>query len=260
MKDSQEFERKKIKKIYTVEQLVSSLIVADVVMEIRGEVADSKQKLKENKIPKLDPIVTSSRAIDLYKKAALILAFKPYYLYMLKFSIEDIYNYEFQKDPSVVTSAQNDSAYLQSVFGNSFTSLAKINLEEHTLNVFEFALEEAISSRRPAGMAASIIGSILHDFGKSTKIRAKIKGAAQQRSFTAHPEVSALYIRELLLTKLYNKIEDVPIEILDSIADMVKNHHPQSAKQKADTNIAFIIQADHSARKMEFKKIKQEKR
>jgi len=259
MKDSQEFKKKKIKKIHTVEQLVSSLLIAEVIMERRGELKEKLNEDFKNSIPKLEGENISQRAIDLYNKAALIIAYKPYYLYLLKYAIEDIYTYEFQKDPSVITSSAQDSAYLQSLFGQSFSALAKINLEEHTLNVFEFAIQEAVKSGRPAGMAAAIIGSILHDFGKSTQIRKKVKGAAQSRNYTAHAEVSALYIRELLLTKLYNKLEEVPIDIIDNIADMVKNHHPNSAKLKSDINISFIIKADHNARKMEFKKLKQEK-
>lgn len=259
MKDFQEFKKIKIKKIHTVEQLVSSLIIADIIVEIRDEHKLNQKETIKMLTPDLEGNI-SERARKLYYKAADLMSYKPYYLYLLKYAIEDIFKYNFRKDPSVVTTSPADSAYLNSVFGSGFVGLAKINLEDHTLNVFEFAIDDALKSGRPSSMVAPILGAILHDFGKSTEIRKKIKGVAQSRSFTAHPDVSASYVRELLLTKLYNTLDDIPVEIIDGIANMVKNHHPQSDKLKGDLNIAFIIKADHSARKMEYQKIKQENR
>jgi len=45
--------------------------------------------------------------------------------------------YHFSEDPSVIKTANTDTSHLKDAFGSSFSALAMIDLEEHTLNVFE---------------------------------------------------------------------------------------------------------------------------
>jgi hypothetical protein len=177
----------------------------------------------------------------------------------MKFAIEDMINYTFSEDPSVVVAASNDTNHLQQLFGQSFSNLSQVNLEEHTINVFEEAVQKAKGKGRSSGIVIPMIAALLHDFGKSTGIRSEILGEAGSRGYKAHAEVSAAYVREILSVKLYNKFQEIPADTIDLLANIVKSHHPSQQKSKNDPGVAFVIEADHLARKKEYKAILQSK-
>ena len=259
MKDSQEFKPYKILPIKTVEQLVASYHVAEIIKEIRDEILKEEEEVISFEIPKLEAEAKiSQRAIDLYEKAFNIMKFKPSYVFIAKLGIEDIYNFDFKNDPSVTTSGSADTAHLQKMFSTRFTDLSKIDLETHTLNVFEEALNQAEKSGRASSMSIAILGALFHDFGKSTKIRSTVMGSGMQRGVKAHAEVSSLYLQDLLLPKVYNVIDDSYnlTESTDRLVYIVKNHHPASAKVKEDLEVDFVVKADHNARKNEMTEIR----
>jgi len=261
MKDSQEFNNnfagRKILPIKTVEQLVASHLVAEILIEIREEIEEMEKDNLEFLIPKLNENV-SERASKLFEKAFSIMKFKPSFVYMVKLGIEDIFKYKFSEDPSVTTVGGGDTAHLQKMFATRFTDLSKINLEDHTLNVFENALNMAEKSGRASTMSLSIIASLFHDFGKSSKIKKELLGEGMQRGTKAHAEISALYLQDLLFLKLYNIIDDgySITEATERLEFLVKNHHPANKDQKEDLEIAFIVNVDHEARKQEFNSLR----
>lgn len=254
--ESNEGFKKKILPIKTVEQLAASYLVAQIVVEIRNELETEMEEKALESLPKLEGPVPQE-LVDLYIEAAKIMKYKPQLVFIMKYSIEDMINYSFSEDPSVVTAATNDTAHLQQMFGQSFSNLAKVNLLQHTINVFEEAVKKAKSKGRASGIVIPMIGALLHDFGKSTGIRDEIIGEAGSRGYKAHSEVSASYVREILSVKLYNRFNEIPADTIELLSNMVKGHHPANNKTKSDPAIAFIIEADHAARKKEYKEILQ---
>jgi len=263
MDNSQEFKKIELKDIKSIEQLVSSHLVAEVIVNIRENLEEKNQKTVEFVLPDLDiPVIEGSeRARELYERAGKILKTKAQLIYMLKIGIEDLFNYNFAEDPSVVTAGANDIIHLNQMFGPRFADLRKISLLNHTLNVFEEGIAKAEHSGRASGMVIGVLGCLFHDFGKSTKIREKLLGTGMQRGYKIHAEVSEMYVQDLLLNKIYNiLVEDiVAIDLIDSLAKVVKNHHPSSAKMKEDLEINFVIIADQEARKKEYRQIQRKK-
>jgi len=256
MSDSQEFKPYEILPIKTIEQLVASHLVAEILVEIRNEIKNKEAEELEFDIPQLkvkNSIVISERAQELYKKAFSIMKFKPSYVFIMKMGIEDMYNYKFSDDASITTMGSADTIHLQKMFSTRFTDLSKVSLEEHTLNVFENALDMAENSGRASSMSIAILAALFHDFGKSSKIRKAVLGEGMQRGVKAHAEVSASYLQDLLLPRVYNIIEDSYslTESTDRLVDIVKFHHPANKDQREDLEISFVIGADHEARKNE---------
>ena len=256
MIDSQEFKPYEILPIKTIEQLVSSYLVAEILIDIRNEIKNKESNELQFNLPKLTVnkgVVISERAQKLYERAFSIMKFKPSYIFIMKLGLEDMFNYKFSEDASITTMGSADTAHLQKMFSSRFSDLSRINLEEHTLNVFEKSLDIAEQSGRASSMSIAILGALFHDFGKSSKIRRLILGEGMQRGSKAHAEVSALYLQDLLLPRVYNIIEDSYLltESTDRLVDIVKFHHPANAKQREDLEISFVINADHEARKNE---------
>jgi len=260
MKDSQEFKKTKIMPIKTIEQIVASHLISEIILDIRKEIEDKNSENLEFVAPKLESKnKISQRAKDLFLRAFEIMKFKPSYVYMAKLGIEDIYNYEFYNNSSVSTAGSADTIHLQRMFNTRFVDLASITLEDHTLNVFEEAIELAESSGRASSMSLAILGALFHDFGKSSEIRSIVSGGkGVQRGVKAHAEVSFLYLQDLLFPRVYNVIEDSYslTESTDRLAEIVKSHHPANNAQKEDLEIKFIVEADHKARRKEMKSIR----
>jgi len=253
MSDSQNFKRK-ILPIKTIKQLAESYLLAEVIVEIRKEIEIDTEKKAIDSIPKIEVSIPNELE-ELYIEACKIAKFKPILIYIMKYSIEDMVRYNFSEDPSVVVAASNDTSHLQQEFGQSFSNLARINLFDHTLNVFKEAVNLSKTKGRATGVVIPMIASLLHDFGKSQGIRNEILGEAGSRGYKAHSEVSASYVRELISLKLYNKFNEIPTDTIDLLADIVKNHHPSNQKAKNNSNIALVIEADHKARKKEYKEL-----
>jgi len=67
-----------------------------------------------------------------------------------------------------------------------------------------------------------------------------------------------MYVREILATKYHSKFKEHSMETIELLSNIVKNHHPSHNKQKKDSMISIVINADMNARKKELKKIKQQ--
>lgn len=259
MSNSQEFSvRRKILPIKTVEQLAASYLVAEIIVDIRKELELELEDKAIESIPKLERSVPAELE-ELYISAAKLVKFKPHLVFLMKFAIEDMINYAFAQDPSVIVAASNDTTHLSISFGPTYTNLAKINLLNHTVNVFSEAIAKAKSKGRSSSIVLPMIAALLHDFGKSSGIRQELIGEAGSRGYKAHAEVSATYIREILAIKLYNKFNEIQNETIDVLTKLVKDHHPANLKGKTDPGVAFVIEADHAARKKEYKELIQAK-
>jgi len=254
---SQEHKRT-ILPIKSVEQLVGSYLVAETIAEIREEYAEDLATQGLESIPPLNGTFDEEVKL-LYKEAANIIKYKPVLVYILKYGLEDLDKYKFKESPSVIIAASADSSHLQQSFGQAYKDLAKTNLYDHTINVFREALNIAKKKGRPASMSISIVGALLHDFGKSELIRKEILGTATSKGYKAHAEVSASYVSEILSVKLFNEFNELPAETIETIADLVKKHHPNNQQDKKDTYISFIIEADHAARKYEYRNLMSDK-
>jgi hypothetical protein len=254
MSDSQNF-KKRLLPIKTIKQLAESFLIAEVIVELRKEIEEDTQKKAIDSIPKIE-VPISKELEELYIEACQIAKFKPVLVYIMKFAIEDMITYNFSEDPSVIVAVSNDTTHLQQQFGQSFSTLSKVNLLDHTVNVFKEAVTASKSRGRATGVVIPMIASLLHDFGKSSGIRKEILGeAGNSRGYKAHAEVSASYIQEKISIKLYNKFNEMATDTTDLLAHIVKNHHAQNMKSKNDSNISLVIEADQKARKKEYKNL-----
>lgn len=237
--------------ITSLEQLLSSYLVAECIVEIRGERQLEIQSLAKDSIPKL--AVQNKVLESLYERFCAIISYKPTFVLLAKIGIEDMINYNFQSEPSVMSNASGDTSHLQQVFGPSFSSLAKINLFDHSLRVFKNGLDVGERQGRIMQIAIPMLGCLFHDFGKCPKIRNEILGPDIGKGYKAHADVSQLYVREILASK-FSKISNISAaETIDMLALAVQNHHAATNKTKNDTMIKFISTADIAARKEELK-------
>lgn len=239
-----------IKDIKTIEQLVASYIVAEVIIDLRKGYEEINKKTIERKLPPLDIENVDPEVEELYYKVADLLKNREELLYMLKYGLEDMYRYNFKEDPSVTSTGQ-DSAHLQKKFGSSFIELKQINLFDHTIHVLEEALRLAQKTNRPKSQVYGILGALFHDFGKSSELREKLVGTASQRGYKAHQEVSEIYVQNVLAEKLFDMFDDVDNAIIDRLGQIVKYHHPTNMAQREDLDIALVYNADIEARKKE---------
>lgn len=249
-----EKEQKYIKDFKSIQQLLGSYLVADAIIEIRGERKSNLEGLAEKNIPELE--TTNKRADELYRTFAKMVGFRYQMLWMCKIGLDTMEKYEFRKDPSVMVTANTDTGHLQNLFASEFSVLSRVNLEEHTLNVFEKAIEAAAGIGRAMQIGVPVLASLFHDFGKSSQLRNQLLGPQIGKGYKAHADVSSQYIKEML-SKNYNEIlnEDAP-ETFEMLSNLVGNHHPKNKQQQRDTSIMFVCDADTKARKDEYKKIK----
>ena len=263
-----DFRGKKILPIKTVEQLVTSYFIAEVILEIREVLEEEVIDIGMKNIPSLDiPKTFPEKQLleDLYHQAAALIKFKPEFVYSFKLAFEEMVKSNFKDDPSIFSYAVNDTSHLKKAFGNDgFKYLEKISLFEHTINVLNKAILLYQAMDRQIGLDVAIIASVLHDFGKSKPIRERLLGsqaANNKRIYKAHAEVSAMYVTEILKPELEKYFQNIPevFERLDSYIErltfLVKEHHPSNAKFKRDPILNIVIQADKKAREEEYKKI-----
>jgi hypothetical protein len=156
-----------------------------------------------------------------------------------------------------VTSAQRDTEHLQEQFGSSFAILEKVDLETHTLNVFEIALLKAQEQGRAMQTIIPILACLYHDFGKSSLIRNEILGQNVGRGYKGHAEVSQIYINDIFQIKFSKYTKKQNSETIFKIGKIVAKHHPSTNKEKNDLLIKFVSSADSLARKQEIAYIKQ---
>jgi len=271
--NKENFYGKTILPIKTVEQLVTSYFIAEVILEIREILEEEVVDIGMKNLPKLDipdSFPEKSKLEDLYHKVAALVKFKPEFVYTVKLAFEDMVKNNFKNDPSVFSYANNDTNHLKKMFGNDgFKYLEKIDLFEHTIDVLEKAMLLYQAMDRQIGLDVAIIASILHDFGKSKSLREKLLGvqmANNKRIYKAHADVSAMYVTEILKPELEKYFSNLPevLDRLDSYIErlnfLVKEHHPSNAKFKKDPILNIVIQADKKAREDEYKKIVRQQR
>lgn len=257
MIDSQNIEspvNKVIKDITSIDQLLGSYLVAESIIEIREERREELEALAKDSIPELD--IDNEVLQDIYKDFAKLMNYNYTFVCLAKIGIEDMVKYGFQNDPSVMVSAGNDTMHLNERFGSTFSVLKEVSLLQHSLNVFNNAIETGRTKGRVMQIATPILGSLFHDFGKSEALRRDLLGEGQRPgAYKAHAEVSGMYIRERLPHSFYELTGDNPTGMLDALYYCVSNHHPKDNKQKMDINITLIRDSDMKAREAEFKEI-----
>ncbi len=243
-----------IKPIYSLEQIVASYYVAEAILDIRDE---RKSKIKDFGLESLPKLNTDDpRSNQLYRRFSELVGFSPIFVFLVKKGLEDIQSYSFIDDPSVIVQASQDTAHLNTAFGTSFATLSRINLKEHTLNVFEEGIKIGEKKGRVMQIALPMIGCLFHDFGKSSKIRQELIGDSVGKGYKAHAEVSDMYVRELLAKAYHENFPNNSMETIELLGNIVKFHHPNDRRKKNDTMISMVIQADILARKGELTMIK----
>lgn len=247
-------ESNKIKDISSISQLVSSFLVADAIIEIREERNNQLKGILEKNVPELE--YSTPRIKKAYEEFAKLVNYRYAFLYMAKIGFEDMIRYNFEADPSIVATASTDTAHLNNMCGPNFTILSKINLLDHTLNVFEAGLAIGKTKGRASTVSVPLLGCLFHDFGKSTKIREEIIGSSMGKGYRAHAEVSAQYITDILAIKYFKLIKEEPKETISNLSNIVKHHHP--SKVTRDIDIQFVIEADKNARKNEYNILQKE--
>lgn len=250
----EENKQKYIKDFKSIQQLLGSYLVADAIIELRGERKTNLEGLGEKNIPELES--KNKRANDLYRTFAKMVGFRYQMLWMCKIGLDTIEKYDFKKDPSVMITANTDTGHLQTMFSSEFSVLAKINLEEHTLNVFEKAIEAAAGIGRAMQIGVPVLASLFHDFGKSSQIRSQLGHGLPGKGYKAHADVSNQYIKEMLSVAYNQQLNEDAPETFEMLATIVGNHHPKNKQQQREQTIMFVSDADSKARKEEYKKVK----
>ena len=239
-----------LKKITSLKQLLSSYLVSSSLVEIRNEREKELRGVAQSNIPKIN--TTDKEIIDLYESFAVVVDYKRALLEIAKKGLEDLEKYNFQDDASINKAASVDLEHLRADFSTSFALLADINLKDHTLRVFRHAIEAGEKKGRAIQIAIPILASLFHDYGKSSLIREKHLGVENGKAYKKHAAVSKIYIEEEL-RPIFRSSE----ETIDVLSRLVENHHPSNNKMKRNEDIAFIIEADHKARKEEIKILKE---
>jgi len=182
-------------------------------------------------------------------------------------AIEHMEAYRFDLDPSVID-VRDDNKHLEREFKSGYTRLANVALMRHTMNVVEEFLR--ISRNQDANTkGVALLGCLLHDFGKSTRIRQKMADAQQGVALKAirHPDASAYYVDEILEPAIRARLGDEfdsaairPVyeyaeKLLSVLGPVVASHHHAAEGLKA--YIAPIMRADGGARQKEIKQLKE---
>jgi len=256
MQDSQNFNQEKhrapLKRITSLKQLLSSYLVSKSLSEIRSERESELKGMAKDSLPKVN--TTDKNIRELYERFAELIDYKKVLLGIVKKGLEDVDKYNFEEDSSINKNATADTEHLRTQFSTAFVELENINLKDHTLRVFRLALEDGEKRGRAIDVAIPILASLFHDFGKSSLIRKHHIGQDEGKTYKKHAAVSKIYIEEEL-----RPLFKTSSETIDMLSMLVENHHPSNNKMKRDTNIAFIIKADHDARKEEIKLIKEKR-
>ena len=264
IENNEENDEVAIKPIKSIKQLVESYYVAKAIGAIRRKRNQSLIQDAKELIPKLD-IPKDSPFNELYNLFTTFTYYNIIGAYIAKLAIEDIYNYSFKENPSVMTYASTDYDHLKQQYNNSYTKLSKITLYQHTLDVFNESIK--IAKKRRRGVLIPALASLLHDFGKSEKIRIELygnKNGSIGSNYKPHADASADYIDEILLEKI-QKIKEMKkqnyLNILEEVKNIVATHHSYNSKKVKDNeknlNIEWVQEADYEARGLEMNKINQ---
>lgn len=254
MKGSQNT-KKTIKDITSIRQMLGSYLVAESIIEIREERRHELEDLAEKQIPQLN--VDNEIMQKIYHDFAALMNFNYTYVCLAKIGLEDMVKYNFYDNPSVMITASGDTSHLSDKFGPSFTTLKNTSLLQHSLNVFQNAIDIGRAKGRVMQIATPILGALFHDFGKSEQLRNELIGEERTPSaYKSHASVSGIYIQEKLSRSFYELTNETPSTMLESLFFCVANHHPKDKRQLSDIGISLIKNADMKAREVEFKENK----
>ncbi len=249
----------KKERMRTIMQLVNSYYIAETIYEMRGErkiVSDTDYIFNE----KWKLNVKDKRILDLYDRIIKIARKNPKIIAIVKVGFEDIENLNFKDSPSV-SSNQKDNKNIRNIATmNQLELLKKINLKDHTLNVVEQIVKKT-EKNEIYGIGQIIIACLFHDFGKSKEVRKIVTPDAvseNSSNYKPHAEVSGMYVKDIIIEKaqqelLANNENSSITETINSIADLVSNHHNSSGRWKQ--KVELINEADSLARKKEIEEI-----
>ncbi len=257
MRDSQDY-NKELKPIKTLKQLVSSYYVALAITKIREEFVDKKSNVADF-VPKIK--TKDKNIIDYYHRYAKVVHYSPILVILCKIILEDIEKYDFSSDPSVNINKDGETAHLQKNqrIASNYTLLSNINLKDHTLRVFDIALTKAESKGRVLQIAVPALGALLHDFGKSSKIREELYGDGFNKNAVTHAIASEEYVKSVLYKNLFKETGETEEEssVIEMLAFLVRNHHNSNKEVLMDAGVNFIKSVDISARLIEIKELMQ---
>ncbi|MGB2552825.1 hypothetical protein ACPF04_06555 [Campylobacter sp. MOP51] len=205
-----------------------------------------------------------------FKTASTIVNYKTEYVAIMFAAIKSMLDeFDFLSDSSVTS---NDAHIKESYGDTGYSELRQVNLLYHTIHVFKAGVDR-IAPRGEVieqGYKDSLMASLLHDFGKSEKVKVAVGQYYHRGSIpAAHFDVSELYVNLILKRQLTEMFVDIAKrnrdvwqakqdfeDIMKDIATLVKNHHcPIGAKQDSD-HVDFVRQADYIARRGELEWIR----
>jgi len=247
----------KIKPINSIEQLLHSYIIAEAIIDIRG---DREKFLEKRIISSLEPLeVNDSELIEIYEQFYSIAGFNKNVANIMKIGLECLYDFNFKQDPSVPSIvSQADKIHLVAKYGEKeFSLISRINLFDHTLNALRYAMNIARNKQKNTQLGIKILCVLFHDFGKSTEIKNKLTSSRGMIGTIAHADLSGKFVSEKL-TEIYFSVfkEHAPANIISQIEAAVKKHHTSNRNEMKDEFIKFVNEADFAARDFELKEIK----
>jgi len=248
-------EERTLTPIKNIKQLVNSYQVAKAIVTIRNS---EKQKLSEQlqkKIP-LPLIPEDSPYMKAFTDFSRVVNYNITFCCIAKIAIEDVYNYNFKDDKSITT-ISSEVSHLSDL--SSYSKLSKVSLYNHTLNVFNIAIEKGKVKRRTLQIGIPILASLLHDFGKSSQLREELLGSvngSRGSAYKPHPEVSKMYVAEILSKRLNKEFNLSPYETIETLEKLVEFHHTTLKNLLSDNGIVFVKDCDLIARKKELQQIK----
>jgi len=254
------------KKINSIKTLVGSYIVYSVLKDIKEMIKKTNENITDElSVPIHLPVEFEydDRSKKLFNRAVRVLNGNQQFLEILKQIFFDMKYFEFEKDPSVSSVGGAENAHLIQMLGPRYIDLQKIDLYSHTLNVLEQGIKYAEETGRPTGFSLSILACLLHDFGKSTKLRKLLDSGGNNKfsGYKSHSDISAIYVSDYLVNKIYENegLEDLSMHVFETIENIVKYHHPQKKEQRENLEISFVMKADEFARKEEKRMLKNKK-
>jgi len=243
-------------KITSVAQMVNSYHVAEVIYNQRESGTELISNTDFKFMEKWGIKTPDPRKKELYKKVVSALRGNIKLCVIAKICLEEMDSMRFDTFASV-SSNQNDNKNIRSIYSSmEFSALKNVDLNTHSLNVLEEVLDE-LSEKDVYGSGPAVIACILHDFGKAKKVRelATPDSVSENSSkFRMHPEVSSIYVRDVLYEKVRKTLLDAKEDpnirkTIDGIAELVANHHNSSKAWKK--KVGLINVADSKARKRE---------
>jgi len=158
-------------------------------------------------------------------------------------------DFEFQKSKSV--DKQYDIHLKNSL--TNYDYLEKVNLFTHSLNV---AYEASIDNKPKNIKSVNILLSLLHDFGKNSKVKNLYNSRNQKLS---HEKVSALFVEEFFADQIFEGNSEITNDLLKVISKTIKIQH-SSFVATSGSYLYNLREYDKSAREKELLMLKRLKK